>query len=128
MAREVDAFKQGFFDRGSVLDAMDESTRRGMMRTGGYLRKVARNSMKSARGPAAPGNPPNVHEGQLKNLLFFAYDAAKKTLVVGPVGLGNSDVPKVLEYSGRGIEKRPFMKPAQDASVDRLAPSIKFGG
>jgi hypothetical protein len=127
MASEVDKFKQGFFDRGTVLAAMDEAAVRGMKRTGGYLRKVARNSMKKRAGASPPGQPPNVHVGTIKSLLFFAFDPATKTLVVGPVGFGGSDVPKVLEFSGRGIAKRPFMKPAQDASVDRLAPSIKFG-
>lgn len=128
MGREVDNFKQGFFDRGAVLNAMDEATRRGMSKTGGYVRKVARNSMKSAKGPAPPGSPPNVHQGQIKELLYYAYDSGTKSMVVGPVGFSGSDVPKVLEYSGRRIEKRPFMKPAMDASVDKLAPSIQFGG
>lgn len=127
MASEVDRFKSGFFDRGAVKDAMSEAARRGMMRTGGYLRTIARNSMKKAIGASAPGSPPNVHVGTLKNLLFFAYDAASKSVVVGPVALGNSDVPRVLEFSGRGIDKRPYMKPAQEQSVPMLAPSIHFG-
>lgn len=127
MAREVDQFKQGFFDRGAVAGAMSEAARRGMMRTGGYIRTVAKNSMKKKKGPSAPGTPPHVHKGQLKNLLFFAYDALSTSLVVGPVGFKGSDVPRVLEFGGRGILQRGYMRPAQAAAIERFAESVKFG-
>lgn len=128
MASEVDKFKAGFFDRGAVLDAMDKATRRAMMRTGGYTRKVARNSMRKKKGPAPPGSPPNVHVGHIKNLLYFAYDTQTKSLVVGPVGFKNSPVPRILEFGSGKQSKRQFMKPAMDAAAPTMAQSIKFGG
>ena len=128
MASEVDKFKAGFFDRGVVLDAMDKASRRAMMRTGGYTRKVARNSMKKKKGAAPAGSPPHVHIGHVKNLLYFAYDTQQKSLVVGPVGFKDSPVPRILEFGGGKQEKRPFMKPAMLTAASTMAPSIKFGG
>lgn len=128
MAGEVDRFKGGFFDRGAIITAMSVAERKAMMRTGGYLRKVARNSMRKKKGPAKPGEPPHVHVGHIKNLLFFAYDTQTGSLVVGPVGFNGSPVPNILEFGNNKQEARQFMKPAQVKSQDKLAPSIKFGG
>lgn len=127
MAGEVDRFKNGFFDRKAVIAIIGQAAASGMMRTGGYVRKVSRNSMKKKKGPSAPGSPPHVHSGELKKLLYFAFDYGTKSMVIGPVGFKGSDVPRVLEFGGRGIAARPYMRPAMVASLPRLAPSIKFG-
>jgi hypothetical protein len=126
-SREVDTFKSGFFDRGAVLAAVGAAATTGMKRTGGYIRAVARNSMKkaAARVSSAPGTPPNVHIGTLKNLLFFAFDLQTNSLVVGPVGFKGSDTPRTLETGGRGIAKRPYMKPAQEVAVREFASNIR---
>ena len=126
MAGDVDRFKQGFFDRGSILFAMDKATRSAMARSGAYIRKVARNSMKRKKGPSPIGEPPHVHVGTLKNLTYFAYDQKTRSLVVGPVGLGKSDVPKVLEFGGRRVKPRPYMKPAMNSGLPIFAKNVRM--
>lgn len=127
MASAVDIFKQGFFDRAAIMGAMTDAERKGLARAGYRVMKKARGSMKKKKGPAPPGSPPHVHQGQLKSLLFFAYDVAAKSTVVGPVGFEGSDVPKVLEFGGRKIEKRPYMRPAMASQVDTMPKLIRFG-
>lgn len=127
MAREVDKFKAGFFDRAAVKAAMGNAARKGMLSGGSYTRTVARNSMKKRPGPSDVGSAPNVHVGTLKNLLYFAYDQSSKSLVIGPVGLGGSDVPKVLEFGGRRIKPRPYMRPAMQAALTRFGNSVRMG-
>lgn len=124
-SREVDTFKAGFFDRGAVLAAVGAAATTGMKRVGGYTRTVARNSMKKSKAASKPGQPPHVHVGTLKNLLFFAFDFATNSMVVGPVGFKGSDVPSVLEFGGRKIEKRPYMKPAQEIAIQNFAQNIR---
>lgn len=124
-SREVDTFKAGFFDRGAVLAAVGAAATTGMKRTGGYVRAVARNSMKKSLVASAPGAPPHVHVGTLKNLLFFAFDLQSESVVVGPVGFKGSAVPKVLEFGGGPIAKRPYMKPAQELAVANFAANIR---
>lgn len=123
----VDRFKQGFFDRGSVLTAMDRATRNAMVSTGAYARTVARNSMKKRKNASRPGQPPHVHVGTLKELTYFAYDHATRSMVVGPVGLGKSKVPGTLEFGDGRIAERPYMRPALDKAKDRFAGKVRFG-
>lgn len=127
MAREVDQFKKGFFDRGAVIAAIGKAAAAGMARSAGYVRKVARNSMKKKRKASAPGQPPAVHEGSLKRLLFFAQDTSATSVVIGPVAFKGSKVPGVLEFGAGKLEKRPYMKPAMDKAVPIMAKEIKFG-
>lgn len=89
-----------------------------------------------------PGEPPRVRTGLLKKHLFFAYDPASKSLVVGPALLNKSSgAPATLENGGSTlgivtreitladgttgtatkkvqvqIAPRPFMKPALEAN------------
>ena len=76
--------KSMFFDRQGVKDALDSATYYYLSRQGGYIRKVARNSMRPVRGPSAPGTPPHRHVGFLWRLLFYAYDRSARSVVVGP--------------------------------------------
>lgn len=84
-------------------------------------KKKPKRPMASAR----PGEPPRSVTGLLKKFLFFAYDAQKKSVVIGPAKLNTkSDAPSVLETGGmttvrtvKGrrtatIKKRPYMAPA----------------
>jgi len=128
MAREVDQFKQGFFDRGAVIAAIGKAAAAGMARTAGYVRKVARNSMKKKRGAAPKGQPPHVHEGSLKKLLFFAQDLRQASTVIGPVAFSGSKVPGILEFGSGKIAKHPYMRPAMEKAIPTMAQSIKFGG
>lgn len=151
--------KKAFFDSEAVKKAMSVAARRVLTRIGGKIRVTARRSIKKApfltrkprgrnrtnftRKTSKPGNPPYSQIGTLKRFIFFAYDFATKTVVIGPekiVGKKGSQ-PEALEHggwthialkkrrlhskgralverkhhSGRAlIAKRPYMAPALD--------------
>ena len=98
--------KEMFFDRQGVKDALDSATYYYLSRQGGYIRKVARNSMRPVRGPSAPGTPPHRHVGFLWRLLFYAYDRSSRSVVAGPTAFGSRwsydgvTVPELQEYGG----------------------------
>jgi hypothetical protein len=150
MAATVAQIKLLFFDRRAVMSAVDRGTRKALSYFGGYVRKVARNSMRQAAGPSAPGTPPHVHVGLIKDFTFYAYEPANQNVVIGPAALksrspyGDTTVPEVTEYGGwvsrrrktrvrRGGSKfrvaviervqypaRPFMQPAFETAKERL--------
>ena len=93
--------KQNFFDRKAVTDAIGKAKAGVLAKQGAYVRTIARRSMKKKKGPSKPGTPPNVHEGQIKDFLYFAFDAETDTVVVGPAKLGNGSAPDVLEHGGK---------------------------
>ena len=85
-------------------------SREALIRTGGYIRKVARNSMKRAtksRPFSRPGEPPLVRRGNLKNAIFFAVeDGGKRNnpyVVVGPLK-HRANNPPVLGTGARVLE------------------------
>lgn len=94
-----------FFDREKVFRAMDKAKLRALSKFGAFVRTRARTSMRKRKKPSAPGTPPSAHVGTLKKLLYFAYDPATKSVVVGPVPFGaaarqNVGAPEVNEYGG----------------------------
>lgn len=78
-----------------------------------------------------PGEPPRSIFDLVRSHLYFVYDPASRSVVVGPAKLNGStgSVPAVLEHGGtttnsRGrsvyIAARPFMRPALEANVDKF--------
>lgn len=143
----IKAFKSNFFDRDRIVDAIAKSNRVALSRAGSEVRTVARGSMKRQKGAALPGQPPAVHEGQLRRFLFFAYDESSKSVIVGSAKLGKGEAPSIMEFGGRAafvvkergrdergrftgrarrtktrkqIKARPYMRPA----LKRVAPKI----
>lgn len=140
MPDQLASLKRAFFDRGTVAKFLDAKTRKVLSKFGAFVRRRAQTSMrsppkKSYRGGkspvSSPGSPPFAHAGGkklLRKLLFFAYDATRKQVVIGPLRLGRTadqHVPRVLEEGGtiarrlksgktnRGrYRARPFMRPA----------------
>ena len=96
---------QNFFDRKAVRNALKPATRKALSQAGAFVRTSARSSMKS-RGKknarSQPGQPPRYTPGNglLRKRLFFAFDRAKESVVVGPVGFRGSKVPELMEYGG----------------------------
>jgi len=119
-----------FFSNPRVEKAVDELTYHYLRYAGGYIRKVARSSMEKAEGPSPPGRPPHRHAGLLHRFLYFAFDPANRSVVVGPTLInrrspyGRVTVPELLEYGGTVKRKawgrrrtyrypeRPYMQPA----------------
>lgn len=112
--------------------------RRRLSRAGGYIRTVARRSIRKRKSRAAPGKPPTNRLGHLKNMIMFGVGTA--SVIVGPmVRSRKTGAPRALEYGGTSsvyiskprkgrrkgwqrarIQKRPFMRPALAKSQDKV--------
>jgi len=128
--------KDLFFDRAKVRGAVNRAKRAVLSKAGAFIRQTARNLIRRRKGTAPPGAPPHSHEGSLRRLIYFGYDPASDSVVVGPVGFRNSPAPHALEFGGktevksrrRGkvvrtrvtIEQRAFMGPA----LEKERPSL----
>jgi len=140
--------KDMFFDRATVIRAVDGAKRAVLSKAGAFIRTAARTSIRKRRASAPAGKPPHSHEGSLRRLILFGYDKPADSVVVGPVGFKKSVAPNVLEYGGetvvhsrRGgrltsrkvkIAARPFMTPALERERPKLPllwrNSIRKGG
>lgn len=125
--------KKGFFDRADVQKRVDKATRKVLSRFGAYVRQRAKTSIRKRKGTSPPGSPPYSHVGLLKKFLFFAYDAQRQSVVIGPTLIREqSEGPKLLEHGGETViatkkgrkqaryRPRPFMGPAFLAEQAKL--------
>ncbi len=134
IALKLDAFKAGFFDRKAIQSKVDAASRRVFSKFGAFVRQRARTSIRRKKGKSAPaGSPPYSHTGLLRKFIFFAWDASRESVVIGPALLSGRPsaptIPEVLEHGGserapRGgttrYAARPFMVPAFEAEKPRL--------
>jgi len=128
-----------FFDQQKVKRAVDAATRKVFGHFGGFVRKVARQSIRKRKRISRPGEPPSSHAGLLKRFIFFGYDRDRRSVVIGPMGLNQKagDAPAALEYGGKSrvvvglrrsrrvdrvvsIRPRPYMGPAFEKGKERL--------
>ena len=133
--------KQGkgmFFDAPKVVRAVDTATRRVLSKFGAFVRTAAKSSIRKRKRSSEPGSPPSSHTGLLKKFIYFGYDTAARSVVIGPTRLNSTDgtAPATLEYGGtirivrqrRGrqtikrvmIAARPFMRPALQKELPKL--------
>lgn len=169
----IQGVRGDFFNPGKVLAAMDKATAKALTKAGAFVRTSAKSSLRYAKKASIPGQPPKVHRGNsfqrpsvnkktgqvvkrsvspLKELIFFAYSSATKSVVIGPMEFRASKnakykVPSILERGGSGaqvqykwagkgqripvnavvtIAKRPFMQPALDKNVPKF-PNLFSG-
>jgi len=123
----------GFFDRAKVVRAMDSATRRNLSKIGAFVRTRARSIIRTRKRVSDPGEPPSSHTGILKALIFFAYEPARKNVVIGPTVARAGEAPALLEYGGGTTRRvghlvkpahyrpRPFMGPALEEAKGKLA-------
>lgn len=149
--------KGGFFDRESVMRAADKATIRNLNAAGRLIRAYAQKSLIYSERISPAGRPPFVHKtgtktrksrstgktrvrrvSFLREYLFYAYDHAAGSVVVGPALL-NSTASRgalhALEHGGKSstvdkgkpkivnVRARPFMGPALKAKAPEL-PSL----
>lgn len=126
--------KSLFFDRQAVIGAVDKATRKVLSKFGAFVRTGARHSIRPRKKISAPGSPPSSHVGLLRRLIYFGYDPARRSVVIGPTPLNRTaEAPPLLEYGGRRKFKdargkqrrafyrpRPFMGPAFDREKPKL--------
>ncbi|MDD3585820.1 MAG: hypothetical protein PHQ75_01445 [Thermoguttaceae bacterium] len=95
--------KKTFFSSKEVQSMVDKETRQVFSKFGAHVRQRARQSIRKRKTAAPPGRPPSSHSGKLKRFIFFGYDKAKRSVVIGPVrltGKNKGDAPELLEYGG----------------------------
>ena len=129
--------KSAFFDRAAVQAAMDVATLKTLSRFGAFVRRRAQTSMRRTGAVSQPGSPPSSHAGQLRDLLYFAWDGSSRSVVIGPTPFKDVVAPKLLEEGGTIIDRlrgrsvrkvyrtRPFMKPAFDAELAKMPQGFK---
>jgi hypothetical protein len=140
MNKSLYQIKELFFDRPGIIKKVNAAVLKKLNHIGGLIRKTARNSIKSEKGPSDPGKPPHSHTGLLKDHIYYGYDETNDSVVVGPCLLNRgTDAPHVLEYGGTGVVKRgpwrrgkrkqfrarPFMQPALDANKDNISKILE---
>ena len=124
-----------FFDTRKVRKAVDAGTRRVLSKFGAFVRRTARSSIRKRKKASPPGSPPSSHTGLLKRFIWFGYEPARRSVVIGPARLsakGRGEAPHLLEYGGTGvverkgkrrrarIRPRPFMGPAFEKEQPKL--------
>lgn len=104
-------FKGYFFDTKHVEQAVDAPRRRILSKAGAFIRRRAKSSIRKRKAASSPGSPPSSHTGILKKFIYFGYDPASDSVVVGPAKTNQvffgedrkpetGTVPSVLEYGG----------------------------
>ena len=127
-----------FFDRPAVANALEQGNKRALSKIGAFIRQRARTSIRKRKKASDPGQPPSSHVGFLKKGILFAYDAASKSVVVGPIlSSSQSGAPERLEYGGTGVvgpkkkprvakyPARPYMRPAFMAELPKMPEQYK---
>lgn len=154
---DVAAFKKTFFDSKAVTDKVPPAIKKALSKMGAFVRQRAKSSLKYGKGASKPGRPPTVHKSNrftraskvkgkavrrpaspLRELLFFGYDAARQSVVIGPaLGGAKSGAPRTLEEGGAAtikvfgrkvrasIAPRPTMGPAFRAELDKAGGAFQ---
>lgn len=126
--------RAAFFDQAAVRTALDAGTRKALSKFGAFVRQRARSSIRTRKKSSPPGQPPSSHEGSLKRLIFFAYDASAKTVVIGPVPFRAGEAPSLLEHGGTAVKKsgrprryrgNPFVLPAARAELPKFPDLLR---
>lgn len=136
----IKEFKASFFDRAAITDKVEAAKLKALARIGASIRTHARFSMGRRKAASPPGSPPSVHKGQLKNLIFYAYDPATKSVVVGPAfftggkrSLAATPVPAIEEKGGtqfllkKVYEKRTDRKAFSKAQAESFKRKVRDG-
>jgi len=139
---KLKAWKGAMFDRPHVRRALEWTRYYYLRHMGGYIRKVARSRMTHAAGPSTAPESPHRHGDLLYEQIFYGYDPASRSLVVGPALIDRLQeypgvtIPELLERGGTVLkedrksgrrrtihfEERPYMRVALEAA---LAPTVQ---
>lgn len=120
-------FKNAFFDREAVLNAIDKKTKKVLSDFGSYTRGVARRSIRRRKKyttVSPPGKPPYGHgQNLLKTNIFHGYDKDAKSVVIGPArlyGKNKGHAPSAMEYGsrfGRKVNPRRRVRKINDSGI-----------
>lgn len=104
--------KKTFFDPNAVMSQAEKAEQKILSKFGAFVRQRARSSIRRRKRVSNPGQPPSNRSGFLKDNIFFVYDRANHSVLIGPILLNivflNGDgkpvtgvVPEVLERGGQ---------------------------
>jgi hypothetical protein len=117
-------------DFAKVVKAARKANIETLGHAGGYIRKVARHSIKQSPKPSAPGTPPHTRRGQIKRAILYAVEKDRQSVVIGPSAEIVGESASAHEFGGRykreRFPKRPFMGPALKETQPQL-PSMWSG-
>lgn len=103
------------FDKNKILMVVEKANIQGLRRAGAYIRKAARNKVKTSTVASNPNSPPHTRRGLLKNSLLFGVEKQRKSVVIGPAERFVGKSMTAHEYGGvyrkRRYPKRPLMQP-----------------
>lgn len=99
-AMGIREYRAAFFDAAAVLRQIGKFERKALSKFGAFVRTRARSSVRKRKAISRPGSPPSSHEGSYKRLIFFAFDAQSRSVVIGPVQFKRGEVPRLLEHGG----------------------------
>lgn len=102
-----------FFDTPAVKSAVDAATYAGLRQAGRFIRRKAKDLIRTAKGPSKPGRPPHSHVGLLRKFILYFFDKSNASVVVGPAALSGvqfdvvgramrGTVPQALEFGTPG--------------------------
>lgn len=139
-----------FFDAEKVFAAARKGTARALSKCGAFVRREAKSSIRYATKSATPGQPPKAHRGRLtrttkkkdgtfktrqvsplKELIYFAYDSFRETVIVGPADFKNRAkrnyrVPTLLEHGGTITSRTPkAVKTSQYLGNPFMEPALR---
>lgn len=108
---KVDIAKNFFFDRPLVMRAVDAARKRVLSKFGAFIRRTAKGLIRKRKKSSPPGKPPSSHTGVLREFIYFAFDPAVDSVVIGPAKTNQvffadsgrpvtGTVPSVLEFGG----------------------------
>lgn len=155
--------KQFFFNSIKVANALERAEKRVLSKFGAYVRRADQTSLRYRKKIASPGAPPSAHKSEgftrkkrnkktgkvtiqpkspLRELIYFGWDPATKSVLVGPVlfrnsKLGDPSVLRTIEEGGAGpgisdgkrVMKRyhphPHLGPALRRELPKLPPMFK---
>ena len=128
----IDIAKAGFFRPEVIQRSKDRALMSRLSRFGAFVRQRARHSIRKRKAISAPGSPPSSHVGTLRDLILFAFDAIRRSVVIGPVLFrAGSEAANLLEEGDTATRKgktltyraRPYMGPAFREELAKLPPS-----
>jgi hypothetical protein len=143
-----DTLKAFFFDREAIASKLDPAIRKALSRFGAFVRQRDKSSIKYGTKSASPGQPPVAHRSKsftkvkknkktgvsknqqlspLRELIFFAYEPDKKTVLIGPI-VGGPQTPGILqtiEEGGHGHAAHPHTGTAFQAELGGAAGNFK---
>lgn len=98
------------------IEANLESRVDALLKTLAFTCEAEAKNHMSPESPSSPGNPPGIDTGNLINNIVTEKEDN------GYAVYSNADYSVHLEYGTKNMAARPFMLPAFERTVERVAP------